>query len=446
MEVLPVRVRGLWHDLQDSLWLLPAVGVVAAVVLAQVLVAVPPAWTGRLPGILAYSASPEGARTILGELAGATFTVVGVVFSLTVVALQMAASQFTPRILRTFLKDRSVQVVLSGMISSGVFHVTVLRHVRTPGDGTSFVPDLAVSAALLLALVTVGLLVHFLHRLTSQLRVDVAMNGIRRQTLQQVEALPLSRDRLPDRPAPQPPPGAEVVMARKSGYVETVDLGQLARFAEQQGRVVLLRPRPGEWVAEGTTIAWTWFDGDAERPGGDAIEEAIHRSYHLGDDRTEADDVAYGIRQLVDIAVRALSPGVNDPTTAVEALAQLSSILVRLADRPLGAAVVVDGAGRVRAAQPRPTFGDCLDLALAQPRRYAAAEPVVLVAALRLLVDVAERVADSGDRAELVRVQAGRVRDLADLADPADVRAVATWCATVEATLEHGVRPAGLPA
>lgn len=453
MEVLPVRLRALWRDLQDSLWLLPTLGVVAAIVLAQVLVAVPATWTSRLPGLLAYSGSPDGARTILGELAGATFTVVGVVFSLTVVALQMAASQFTPRILRTFLKDRSVQLVLSGMIGSGVFHVTVLRHVRTPDEGVSFVPDVAVSAALLLALLAVGLLVHFLHHLTSQLRVDVAMSGIRRQTLHLVEGLALSRETLPDGPAPEPPPGAEVVTARTSGYVQTVDLGLLARLAEQRGLAVLLRPRPGEWVAEGTTIAWAWDagSGDDVRDGGepeagDSAADVIHRSFHLGGDRTEADDVAFGIRQLVDIAVRALSPGINDPTTAVEAMAQLSSILVRLTDRPLGAVVATDAAGRMRAAQPRPTFGDCLDLALSQPRRYAASEPVVLVAVLRLLVDVAERVADSADRADVVRDQVRRTRELADLADPADRAAIATWADAVETTLAHGSRPAGLPA
>lgn len=444
--MLPVRLRGVWHGLQDSLWLLPSLAVVLAVTLARVLVLASgevPAW---VPAIVAYTGSADGARAILAELAGATFTVMGLVFSLTVVALQMAATQFTPRILRTFLKDRSVQVVLSGMIGSGVFHVAVLRYVRTPVAGDPFVPDVAVSASLLLALGAVGLLVFFLHRLTRQLRVDVVMVDIRRELLAKLADISPPRDALPDQPPIEVPSAASPIRARTTGFLQTVDLGRLARLAERHDLVVRLRPNPGEWVAKGTTVAWVWGDGGAAVDVDEDLAVAIHQGFHLGSERTEADDTGFAVRQIVDIAVRALSPGVNDPTTAVQAIEQLGAILVVLADRPLGAAEGRDEQGVRRSVQPSPTFGEFLDVAIAQPRRFARSQPVVLIELLRLLIDVAERVADSADRAEAVRGQARRTHALADLVDPADMAEVTVWAEAVEATLASGVRPAELPA
>jgi uncharacterized membrane protein len=440
-----VRLRGRWRDLQDSLWLLPAIGVSLSVAAAWSLAEFSPG-AGRLPSALTYTGSADGARAILAELAGATFTVVGVVFSLTVVAVQMASSQFTPRLLRTFLKDRSVQVVLSGMVSSGVFHVVVLRYVRTPEGGEDpFVPELAVTAALLFALVAVGMLVFFLHHLTARLRVDVVMVGIREQTLSVLRSLAVDRELLPDQLAPTPPQHARPVAARTGGYLQTASLPALASLAESRGLVVRLRPGPGTWVASGSTVAWVWRLDD---PGGVVIDDdlaiAVHRCFHLGGDRTESEDVAFGLRQLSDIAARALSTGVNDPTTAVQALEQSSAILVELAGQPLGAALAHDEQGRLRAVQPRPTFAEHLELALAQPRRYGADEPTVLIAIHALLIDVAERVADNADRAATVRAQVQRTRDAASLPDAVDARMVRAYADAVLTTLENGSRPANV--
>jgi uncharacterized membrane protein len=156
------------------------------------------------PEGLVFGGSSEGARAVLSELAGATFTVVGVVFSLTLVVLQMASSQFTPRLLRTFLRDRRTQIVLGGMVASAVFDVAVLQSVRSSNDEQeAFVPALAVTLALLFALGAVGLLIYYLHHLTQHMRVDIIMLDIRKETLAQIEALPADRDRLPDQ---EPPP------------------------------------------------------------------------------------------------------------------------------------------------------------------------------------------------------------------------------------------------
>jgi uncharacterized membrane protein len=239
VEWLSVRVRAWWDDLRDSLWVVPTAVVLASFGAASLLVAVEPYVPERL-GEFTFGGTPEGARAVLSELAGATFTVTGVVFSLTIVALQMASSQFTPRLLRTFLRDRRTQGVLAGMLGSGVFDVAVLRTVRSGGEGQGegFVPQLAVSASLLYGLLAVGMLVFFLHHLTSHMRVDVIMRDIRRDTLAQLRKLPATRTDLPDREAVEPPPTSVPLLAKVAGYLQTVDVAMLGRAAEVHQTVI----------------------------------------------------------------------------------------------------------------------------------------------------------------------------------------------------------------
>jgi uncharacterized membrane protein len=170
----------------------------------------------------------------------------------------------------------------------------------------------------------------------------------------------------------------------------------------------------------------------------------VHRGLHLGSDRTEAADLAFGIRQLADVAVRALSPGVNDPTTAVQALDHLAGILTRMADHPLGADVAFDDDGAVRAIAPRPTFAAHLALALDQTRVYGAKDPDVLLASAHLLVDLAEAVSDDADRLSAVAAQVERIAAAVDLADPDDRDRVLRAFALARETIRSGSRPATL--
>jgi uncharacterized membrane protein len=466
--VVGVRLRGIWEDLKDSLWLGPTVAVVGAVLLAQAAVALEPL-PGWFPEGLVFGGSPEGARAVLSELAGATITVVGVVFSLTIVALQMASSQFTPRLLRTFMRDWRTQLVLSGMLASAVYDVAVLRTVRSDeGDVDAFVPALAVSLGLLIALAAVGLLIFYLHHVTQHMRVDVMMREIRKETIAQLESLPSDRDRLPDQEAPQVTEGALVVRARRDGYLQALDLEGLADEARGVGAVVRLRPALGDWVTRGSTLAWAWPEAtvrleDTVEPeidlavadaadrvrkssgvDRDALATAVHRGLHLGPDRTEAADLAFGIRQLADIAVRALSPGVNDPTTAVQAIDHLTGILMRLAGHPLGTDLVLDDDGQLRAVAPRPTFAAHLALAIDQVRVYGASDPDVLVALAHLLVDLGEAVADSGDRRAAVAVQIDRVAAAVELADEGDRVRVERALEVARETVRNGSRPVAL--
>lgn len=442
-----VRLRGWWDDLRDSLWLLPAMSVVLAVSLAALLGRFEPlpSW---YPELLAYGGSAEGARSVLSALSTGTITVVGLVFSLTVVSLQVASGQFTPRLLRTFLRDRKTQVVLSGMVASAVFDIAVLGAVRGEGEnGEAFVPALAVAVALLWGLAAAGLLVFFLHHVTSHLRVDVVMRGIARESIGLLEGD--HRPELPDREPDEPPPGAHVTAARLDGYLQTVDIDRAAGRLRSLGVHARVRPTIGTWVTEGTVLAWWWLDEHRETTGQDAwpdpteVDDVVHAHVHLGPDRTESEDITFGLRQLSDIALRALSTGVNDPTTAVQAIEQMAAILGQAARHPLGVVTVEDDAG-VRVAFPRPTFAALLALAVDQVRENGKQDTDVQVALLGLLTDLAELVSDSFDRRHAVAKQVDRVEAATDLDDQQDRARVARAVAQARAALDEGLRPTGV--
>jgi uncharacterized membrane protein len=440
---LKVRLRAGWDDLRDSLWFLPALMVTAALVVATGALALEPLPDG-FPEDLVFGGSSEGARAVLSELAGATFTVVGLVFSLTLVVLQMASSQYTPRLLRTFLRDRRTQIVLGGMVASAVFDVAVLQSVRSSNDDQeAFVPALAVTLALLFALGAVGLLIYYLHHLTQHMRVDIIMLDIRKETLAQIEALPADRDRLPDQEPPPLPDDARPVPAQRDGYLQTSEPEVIAERAREAGIRVRLRPSLGDWVNRGTTLAWAWPDGSPREVGLDreVASDVVHAGLHLGTDRTEASDLAFGLRQLADIGVKAMSPGVNDPTTAVQAIEHLSGILGRLAGHPLGVDVANDDDGTPRVIAPRPVFAAHLALALDQLRVYGRHDPDVLVGLVQLLADLAELVADSGDRQRDVSVQLDRVEAAVDLDDEGDQARVERAIAVAREALRSGQRP-----
>jgi uncharacterized membrane protein len=227
-----------------------------------------------------------------------------------------------------------------------------------------------------------------------------------------------------------------------AGALQHGALAALAGGASEAGVIVLLRPVMGQWVTEGTTLAWVWGETDARAVDAGRAQVVVHGGLHLGPDRTESQDLAFGLRQLQDIAARALSPGVNDPTTAVQAIGQMAAVMAALARQPLGADLALDGDGAIRVSVPRPTFAAHLELAVGQSRRYGADEPDVLIALLQLLIDVGELVADHADRTETVRRQIGRVVAAADLDDAGDLERVEAVAEVARRTLDRGTRPA----
>lgn len=402
-----LRLSALREHLRGSLWFFPTVAVVVALVGGAALTRVAFESEGLLADLV-FGGGPEGARGVLETIAGSVITITSVTFSLTAIALTNASSQYSPRVLRTFLRDRGNQVVLSTYLATFAYCVVVLRTIRTGDDAAAaFVPRLALTGGLVLSLASLAALVYFIHHITQSLRVETILSNVQRET--QEAAARSQRGTRTDAPPPAPPAHAAVLTASGSGYLQATSPAPLVAAARGCDAVVWYRRAPGEQVTQGTVLAWAWrSSGLLSAAELETLEGCASSSVQLGNERTLTDDVTFGLRQLVDVAVKALSPGVNDPTTAVDALGHLAVALADLASLPLGSAEHLDEDGIVRVGVPGPTFADHVALSCDQIARYGAGDLTVVRALLRLLDDVAARVCDDrrrtavADRIELV--------------------------------------------
>jgi uncharacterized membrane protein len=348
---------------------------------------------GGHPLAYVFGGGPAAARDVLAAIAGSLISVTGLVFSLTVVALQLASSQYSPRVLQTFGTDRAVQLTLAQLTATFVFALTVLRSVRTESATAqaagAFVPRLSVTVAYVLTLGSVVALLLFLGHLAALLRVETTLRDVHE------EARQTAARELPDRDDGGPgwvdvPAGPGIpVAASGSGFLVDVAEEDLAAAAADAGAVVLLGVRFGDSVVAGVPVATAW----PARPGDDVdlsrLRQGLDGALRLHFERLPERDVAYGLRKVVDIAVRALSPGVNDPTTAVHALSHASAILGDLLQRPLSAGRSYDGDGVLRLVTSPWTACDLLALGVEEPIQFASGQPAVLRRLARLLREVA---------------------------------------------------------
>ena len=331
------RLKAAWAVVTDSQWFVPGGLTLAGVVLAVALLHVdqrgllgsgtPPSWV--------YQGNADGARTVLSAIASSLITVTGVIFSVTIVAVQLASSQYTPRVLRNFSSDRGNQVVLGVFIGTFTYSVLVLRTARAGGGGTEeLVPRLAVTGSIALVLVSVVALIYFIHHVARLIQVTEIIDRITRETVGNVHRMfPEHIGRADDSSAPDPglPEHASVpVCAAKSGYVQFVHEDRLFEVASQEQVVIAMRPKIGDYVLAGRPLAAVWAGGG---PVSAELQRQIRRAFVLGPDRTPHQDVEFGMVQISDIAIRALSPSTNDPTTAIRCIDRLAEILAQLGSR-----------------------------------------------------------------------------------------------------------------
>lgn len=416
------RAAALGEYLRGALWALPGVAAALALVAGSLLsrVRIPPdsVWQP-----LAFAGTADDARQVLITIASTVVTVIALVLGLTIVTLQLASTQFSPRLLRNFLRDRPNQVVLATFVATFAYSTAGLYTVRATG-GADF-PRLAVSGAIALIFLSLGMLVFFVHHIVHSIKIDTIMNSVAEVAARAVRAYAPEGPGT-DRAGPVPPPGALALAATRSGYVQTVQPALLLEAAAGQDAVVAIVPRVGDHIVAGTeplALAWSRQGGPpADAP---ALARAVHHAVQIGTERTLQQDVMFGIRQLVDIALRALSPAVNDPYTGVQTLDRLAVLVDALGRRTLGDDVRTDAAGVARAVVAGPVFADYLDLACGQIRRYGAGEPAVCLALLRLLTTAASSVTDARRRAA-VTDQARLVLAAAEsrIVQPADRSAV----------------------
>jgi uncharacterized membrane protein len=427
--------------LQGAVWVLPGLGIVFGLGVGALLSRIRVA-PGSLPAKLAFQGSVTDAQLILTTVSATMITLTGIVFALTVVALQIASSQFSVRLLRTFLRDVPNQVVLAIFVCTFAYSAGGLYTVGQRAGGGSFVPQIAVSGALGLAFASTGALVFFLHHLMHSIQIDTIIESAQLRTLALVEELFPDADSLDVPPAqrPAPPPEAAPLLAPQSGYLQAVDIEDLAKLAGRSGHAVVLEVSVGDYVTAGDPVGWCWHRGagQAARPPDPAWPRRFLAHLQLGFERTLHQDIRFGLRQMVDIALRALSPAVNDPYTGVQVVHHLSAVESILASRALRDDVRRDESGAVLVWLPYPGFATYLQLGCGQIRRYGAHEPLVLMALLQLLGSTAAHCVDASRRAD-VQAQIDQVVRVAEreLSEPSDRAMVAAAAAGATAVVSR---------
>jgi uncharacterized membrane protein len=372
------RLRMLWVAIRDSLWFIPGLLTTFAAALAMIMIHVERAGllTSGDPDHWLLGGGAEGARGVLSAIAGGLITVTGVVFSVTIVALQLASSQFTPRVLRNFTADRSNQIVLGVFIGTFTYAVLVLRVVRSEtADEQAFIPRLAVALGVGLVLVSIGFLIYFIDHASRSVQVSMILDRVSRITLEQVERLfpeTIGRAETAEEAEELPLGDHVAVTAAESGYLQAVDDRELFQIGRSKELVIRMERGVGEYVLRGRELASVW----PARSLDEAAAKKIRRAFVLGAERTQEQDVEFGLIEISDIAVKALSPGINDPTTAMHCIDRLSEILLAMGARRPPAALRTEK-GRIHFIARHSTYERAVGLAFDQIRHFGSGNPGV---------------------------------------------------------------------
>lgn len=404
MQVVPGRVRTLWLNASQSLGFLP--GLITAVFGALGIVVVEIDRSIDLEGVdWIFQGDGSAARSVLSVVAGSLITVAGLTFSMTMVVLQLASSQFSPRVLRTFFGDRITQITIGTYGGTFVYSLLVLRAVGSFGD-SGFVPRLSVTVASVLGIAAVVLLIVFLHHVSQMVQVSHVTASIARATLERTEALfpepfieGAENDAAGTLAGWRAGGPAGRVRCDRPGFVQRVAVDELAGALAGSAERVAVLVCPGDFVGSGDPIADVWPPSAAA-----GCARSVRRAVSIEDERDLDQDVDFGLRQLADIALRAVSPGINDPTTAVTCIGYMRSVLVRLAERadPPDAERLDDH--DITVAIRRRRFADHLDMLL-QISRHAADDGWVTEALLQAFAACGAVADENGAQARVATVR-----------------------------------------
>ncbi len=387
---MTVRFRAISETVRHSLFFVPVVCVIFGLTLAAGMLALDRRVDLEgVPSVLHFTV--DSARELLATAAGAIITVAGIVFALTGLSVQLASSQFSPRVVRGFLRDRSQQLAIGFMVGTFTYALVVLRAVRSPDGGPERVPVLSTALALGLTVAAVVAIVAFVSRTTHRLQSGELIRGVTEETIGAISR------QFPPRGRGEPDRGGQVrsagpgrgVHARAMGWVAQISPDELLD-ALPRGGVARVEVRVGEFVHPGRRICTVWTDG-----ADDEADRKVNRAFAVGDSRTMQQDVGFGIRQIVDIALRALSPGVNDPTTAYECIVHLGAVTYEILRRDLPPQEKTGNADR-RVVLAGLSHADFVAQAFDEIRQSAASLPGLAYALVETLAGVAADLAEDG--------------------------------------------------
>lgn len=402
-----VKLSKLWDSLHSSYWFLPSLMALGGMALAFATLALDQTdkvETGKLSWI--YQGGPEGARGLLSAVAGSMVTVAATAFSITIVALQLAASNFGPRLLRNFMQDTGNQVVLGTFIATFLYCLLVLRTIR--GENYNlFVPQLSVTIGIILAIASIGVLIYFIHHASTSIQASHIIATVADELERAIDRL-FPEEIGQGKPRYQPkveelPPdfdaNARPIRATKTGYLQAIDDKTLLNIACQYNLLLHLESQPGEFVVKGNVLMLVYPGKQVNQ----SLVDQINSTFLLGKERTEQQDIGFPINQLVEIALRALSPGINDPFTAIRCIDRLSAGLSCLAEREFPSPYRYDNHHHLRIVAKPVTFEQLIDLAFSQLRHYGQSDVVVMKKLIEATAQIARRSCHPQDKLVLER-------------------------------------------
>jgi uncharacterized membrane protein len=371
--------------------------------------------------------SADAGREVLIAIAASIITVVGVVFSITIVALTLASQQFGPRMMRNFVRDIGNQVTLGVFVSTFVYSILTLVAITSDSHGT-FVPHLSITVSEALMLVDLAVLIYFIHHISKSIQLPEVIAGIARDLFRAIDA-EFPEIISDERPVPQGTgkPLSEVrslieerggsVAANASGYLQFVGYAQLVEIAARTDSVIRLEHRPGHFVVAGRPLATVWPRGAVGQ-----VDFALTKAHVTGPHRTLMQDPIFAIDQLVEIAIRALSPAVNDTFTALTCIDWLSAGLSRVSSRTLAEGVYRDREGRIRLIEANPSYAGMIDRAFDKIRQSAGGMPAVIIRMIDSLATISEET-NSPDQRVVLLCQAEAILRLAEgsVSEPNDL-------------------------
>lgn len=426
------RLKRAVDIMSETFWVLPGAMTLAGILLALGLVymdesGILPVWL--IDSAWLYNGGSTGARTLLGTVASSTIGVAGTVFSITIAALSLAAGQMGPRLLRNFTKDRGNQFTLGAFLGTFSYSLMVLRTVRSEEEG-AFVPHLSLTFSIILAFVCVGTLVYFVGHMAGRINVDTVVDLVSEDVRSAVERLTV-KERQPSPPMLDFWGTAEAIADSRRGYLQQLDAPGLAKWAVERDASVLLLVRPGSYVFPGVPIAFVM-------PKVEGAEDAIRSATALGPQRGSSADIEFAVRQLVEVAVRALSPGINDPLTAISVIDRLGAALCDLVPLFLPTGVVIEQ-GRPVLVVPSVDYGGLVDAMFHMIRQNGSTSTAVLIRILDVLAAVVSLERDPSRIATLQR-HADLVLDDASrrITSPADLHDIRTRYQGFLAMRDHG--------
>lgn len=442
---MPAWVLNWLNKLRASLWLIPTCMAIAAIFLSLAVPYLDAFFSPKKIDSLRWLSNmgPEGAMTLLSTIAGSMITIAGVVFSITIVALTLASGQFGPRLLGNFLRDRGNQIVLGTFVATFLYCLLVLRTIHVDPNG--YTPYWGTLVGLILAVCSLGVLIYFMHHIAVSIQAPnliAAVYGELEEDLTRLfpERLGMAEENgankiiIPHILARIEKEGMEV-KAEIGGYLQAVENEALMEIAREQNLVVFLHYRPGHFITKGASLAKVLALG----PMADFVTHSINKQMICGTNRTQEQDIEFSVLQLVEVAVRALSPGINDPFTCVQCIDHLSAILCQLCQRKFPSPFRYDREGDLRIIAPPVTFEGVLNAAFNQIRQHGKDNVAISICLLEGLGRIGEFVKKDDDRESIRRhVEMLQRGSRKTIQEKNDLEAVEDRCRQVMASLSLG--------